>query len=694
MNEVITYAHTRDITLPGNAGTLALITLDNGKDHTKPTTLGVQGMRNIHDAVNTARTRASNGEIVAVAITGKPYVFAAGADLKGVSLVATHDEARALGTNGHNTLRILGEMTVPTFAFINGAALGGGLEVALNCTHRTLSTDVNALALPETGLGLIPGWGGTYLLPRLVGIEHAISIIIDHPARNRRLRAKEAHTLGLVDVLLEPADFLEQSLAWAAQVITGDITVSRRPLDNDEQWAAALSRGFAQLDATVNHARPAPYRALELLALGPHISRDEGFTAEDDALADLIMTDEFRASIYAFHAVNAAKRPKGAPDSAHAVPLTGVGIVGAGLMAAQIAVTIAQRVDAPIIMRDLDEEKVAHGMEHVHSTLDKLVQQGRLSEQRARTIGQRVTGTTDITQFTSCSLIIEAVTEIMSVKKQVFAELEHIVSPQTIFATNTSALSITQMSAHLKHPERVVGIHFFNPVAKMPLVEVISTPTTSKEALATAFALVKDLRKTAILAHDRPGFIVNRLLVLLMGTVIKAVEQGTDLHVADQALTPLGLPMPPFALFDLVGPAVGLHVLTSLREELGDRFARSPGLERIVADGTRVVDNDPSRLGPPHVSDRLTTYFGGGDHPRHEQEVLDLVLTALTKEIGMMLDEGVAQDATDIDVAMILGAGWPFALGGITPYLDRTGYTERYLGRRLHEPGVASVPSS
>lgn len=156
MNEVITYAHTRDINLPGNAGTLALITLDNGKDHTKPTTLGVQGMRNIHDAVNTARTRASNGEIVAVAITGKPYVFAAGADLKGVSLVATHDEARALGTNGHNTLRILGEMTVPTFAFINGAALGGGLEVALNCTHRTLSTDVNALALPETGLGLIP----------------------------------------------------------------------------------------------------------------------------------------------------------------------------------------------------------------------------------------------------------------------------------------------------------------------------------------------------------------------------------------------------------------------------------------------------------------------------------------------------------------------------------------------------------
>lgn len=180
---------------------------------------------------------------------------------------------------------------------------------------------------------------------------------------------------------------------------------------------------------------------------------------------------------------------------------------------------------------------------------------------------------------------------------------------------------------------------------------------------------MKDLRKTAILAHDRPGFIVNRLLVLLMGTVIKAVEQGTDLHVADQALTPLGLPMPPFALFDLVGPAVGLHVLTSLREELGDRFARSPGLERIVADGTRVVDNDPSRLGPPHVSDRLTTYFGGGDHPRHEQEVLDLVLTALTKEIGMMLDEGVAQDATDIDVAMILGAGWPFALGGITPTL-------------------------
>jgi 3-hydroxyacyl-CoA dehydrogenase len=320
-----------------------------------------------------------------------------------------------------------------------------------------------------------------------------------------------------------------------------------------------------------------------------------------------------------------------------------------------------------------------------------------MSKDTAARITAQVHGTTDVQDFATCDFVIEAVTEVLGLKKKVFAELEGIVSPETILATNTSALSITQMAADLQHPERVVGIHFFNPVAAMPLVEVVHAEKTSDEAVATAFAVTKKLRKTSVLVKDRPGFVVNRLLVLVMGKIVEAVENGTPVEVADRATDPLGFPMPTFELFDLVGPAVGLHVLQSLREDLGDRFPASPGLEKLVADGTRVVLDAPAKGLPKPVNPEIAAVFDADGVVREGDAldaagVLDATLTALTREIGLMLDEGVVATPQQIDLCMILGAGWPFHLGGITPYLDRSGYSEKVLGRRLLPDGIANVP--
>ena len=697
--ERVTHALVRDVRLPGDLGTLALVTLDNGLDHTKPTTLGPEGIAELTGVLRAQRERARAGEIAALAVTGKPYFLAAGADLTQVATVTSRDEALALGRGGHEAYRLLGELGVPTFAFVNGVALGGGLEVALNCDYRTVASDVRALALPETGLGLVPGWGGAYLVPRLVGIEAALDVVLTRPAANKPFTAQQAASIRLVDVVLDAADFLEESVRWVARVLTGDVDVPRRPLDDAATWDAAVAAARARLDAVVHGSRPAPARALDLMAAARDATRDEAFAAEDEALADLIMSDEMRASVYAFGLVQGGKKPTGAPDPSLARRVTRVGVVGAGLMASQIALLFAQRLGVPVVMRDLDEARVEQGLAAVRASVERLVATGRMSADTGARIASQVTGSTSIDVFADCDLVIEAVTEVLDLKKRVFAELEDVIAPDALLATNTSALSVTKMAADLRHPERVVGLHFFNPVAAMPLVEVVKAEQTSDEALATGFAIAGRLRKTAVLVADRPGFVVNRLLVLLLGKIVEAVENGTPVEVADRTLDQLGLPMPPFELFDLVGPAVGLHVLTSLREDLGDRFPRSPGLEKLVADGTTVVTPAPAKGLPKRVDPAVQAVFDAArehepaDAPLDEAGVLDAVLTALTVEIGHMLDEGVVTTPQQIDLCLILGAGWGFHLGGITPYLDRTGCSERVLGHRLLPDGLANVPT-
>jgi 3-hydroxyacyl-CoA dehydrogenase/enoyl-CoA hydratase/carnithine racemase len=682
-NEVVTKALLRQVSVPGLDRPAALITLDNGFDHTKPNSLGPVGLASLAAAIDAAL--AANPSFVAV--TGKPYIFCVGADVTGMPLLQTREQALEIGRYGHRVFAKLKDAGVPTFAFVNGAAMGGGLELALHCHYRTLSTGVAALALPEVSLGLVPGWGGTQLLPNLVGIINAAQVIIQNPLmQNKMLRPQQAHDMGISDVLLEPADFLERSLEWAASVVRGGVAVQRQEVDRSDMWETVLAFAKQQLDDRIHGGPPAPYRALELLGLAKSSSFAEGTAAEDEALADLVMGEELRSGLYSFDLVQRrAKRPAGAPSRELARPVTKVGLVGAGLMASQLALLVARRLEVPVVLTDLDQARVDKGVSYVHTEINKLVSKKRLDEGKAAKLRGLISGSVDKGAFADASLVIEAVFEDLAVKKQVWAEVEKIVSPECVLATNTSSLSVTAMAADLAHPERVVGLHFFNPVAVMPLLEIVRAEKTDDATLATAFAVGKELKKSCVLVKDAPAFVVNRLLTCFLGEIFAAVDAGTPPEVANSSVDALGLPMRPLELLQLVGPTVGYHVGAVMHAAFPDRFGVSENMKRIAESGLPVlVEGD--------LNPALTSQLVVGDAPQTGDEVRDSALAALATEIRLMLDEGLVADPQDIDLCMIMGAGWPFHLGGITPYLDRSGIAEKVTGRRFLPKGVASLP--
>jgi len=674
--EVVTRALVRDVALPYGAGTKALITLDNGHDHTRPNTFGPAGLLALRDALDSV---AARNDIVAVGVTGKPFIFAAGADLGVAALIRARDEALAVGRLGHEVFRRFGELSVPSFAFVNGAALGGGLELALHCSYRTISSGVTAVAFPECFLGLLPGWGGTYLLPRLIGPAQALKLIVENPlSQNRMLAGPEAFSLGVADALFEPADFLACSLRWAARVLTGSAAVPRSIPAEDWEAAAASARFFA--DGKLHGAAPAPYRAIDLVAAARDRSRDEGFTAEDEGLADLLLGDELQAGLYAFDLTQKrARHAAGAPHAVSARPVTKVGVVGAGLMAAQIALLFARRLEVPVVLTDLDQARLDAGVGHVHGEIAKLASRGRISADAAARLTGLVTGSLTKDVFADADFVIEAVFEEVTVKQRVFAEVEAVVGPDCVLATNTSSLSVTEMAAGLAHPSRVVGFHFFNPVAMMPLVEVIRGAATDDATLATALAVGKALKKNCVLVKDSPAFVVNRLLTRFLGEIIATVDEGTPFQVAEHAPDPLGLPVSPFLLLQLVGPAVALHVGETLHAAFPDRFGVSPKLRALVEAGHTAVYRPDFSVDPA-----VAAILDGGDRPSTPEQVRERALEALAEEIRLMLDEAVVAAPEDIDLCMILGAGWPFHLGGITPYLDRSGIAEKVTGTRFH----------
>jgi 3-hydroxyacyl-CoA dehydrogenase/enoyl-CoA hydratase/carnithine racemase len=587
-------------------------------------------------------------------ITGKPFVFAAGADITEFP-GATRELAVEGSRAGHELFGRIRALPYPTVAAVNGACLGGGVELALHCSARTISTAVRHFACPECFLGIVPAWGGTQLVPHLVGAETAVKFIVANAMRqNRMLSGPDAFELGFADRLLAPAEFLDESLAFARSLAGDSHRDSRRDSHSD---AEVIRKARGRLDGQVHGAAPAPYRALDLIegALSGW-SLEEGYRAEEEAVADLLPGREAQASLYAFDLVERrAKNPPGKPQ-AEPRPLRKLGIVGAGLMAAQLGALFLRRLELPIAMRDVSEEALASARETIEEELAEQVARGRYDEGKARFLASLVTTSTTCDDFADCDLVLEAVFEELDVKRDVFRELRETVGPDCVLATNTSSLSVAEMGAD-------VGIHFFNPVAVLPLVELVRTDATTEEQLATAWAFAERLRKRPVLVRDAPAFVVNRVLTRLMSVVLDALEHGTTPDEADDAILRLGLPMAPSVLLQMVGPRVANHVLETLHAAYPDRFQPSQTLRNYAQgrDGIAVKEQAP----------------------RDQEQILDQALDAVADEIHHLLEEGVVTEAADVDTALLLGAGWPFWLGGITKYLDQTGRSERMFGRTL-----------
>ena len=693
-DEVITESFVRDVALP-SGGTLALITLDNGRDHTRPNTLGPRTLERFGAVLDELTARAAAGEIAAVGVTGKQFIFAAGADLSKVSTLATAENARLMAQYGHFILGKLSTVGVPSFAFVNGLALGGAMEIALHCSYRTVDSSAAALAFPEVFLGIIPGWGGATIVPNLIGIEQALEVVVSNPLKNNRmLKPKQATEMGLFDQMFGAASFLEESLAWADRVLTGKTKVERPhvpgKLERLTKWPAAIKIARDMLKARIGTAAKSPYVALDLLSAAKDNDLQRGFEREDDALAELIAGDQFVASIYAFDLVQKrAKRPAGAPDKSLAKPVQKVGVIGAGLMASQFALLFARKLRVPVIITDIDQARVDKGIAHIRGEVDKMQEKGRLTQDDANQVKALVSGTTDKILFADCDWVIEAVFEELGVKQQVFAEIEPIISETAVMATNTSSLSVEEIGANLAHPERLVGFHFFNPVAVMPLIEVVNTPATDDETLATAMGVARKLGKSAVISADRPGFVVNRLLAKVMGEAARALDEGTPLPVVERSLAGIGLPMGPFELIDLVGWKVAAHVQDTMVAAFPERFYASPNLHALAEIDSALVKTKQGKVEDLSKSAKKALKFGNS--PVTESDILRRVEDELAGEIKIMLDEGVVAAAEDIDLCLILGAGWPFQAGGATPYLDRVGASERVFGATFHNPRIAAA---
>ena len=643
--------------LATHVGPVALVTIDNGADWRKPNTFGEAALRSLQEALDRLRTRDWRGLLV----TGKPFVFAAGADITLFPGI-TPERAREGAAAGHELFGRLRELPFPTLAAVNGAALGGGLELALHCDVRTMASNVRHVGFPEVFLGLFPAWGGTQLLPRLVGASAAVKLIVDNPLRQNRLsRAADALELGLVDHVLDPVEFVDESLELLLrQIEAGE--GKRHPADLSDV-ADVVRKARARVDDVVHGQSPAPYRALELIEGAASWTLDEGYAAEAEALAELLPGPGAQASLYAYDVVERrSKRPAGIPDAAPR-RVQRVGVVGAGLMATQLATLFLRRLEVPVVLTDVDAERAEQAVESIRTELGGLVARNRLTEGKARFLGSIVTAGAETEAYAGCDLVLEAVFEELDVKREVFFALERVVSPECLLVTNTSSLSVTAMAEGLEHPERVVGLHFFNPVAVLPLVEVVRTEATDDVTLATAWHVTGKLGKRGVLVKDAPAFVVNRMLTRQSSVLMQALESGNTFEETDEAALRLGIPMPPSALLAMVGPRVANHVLHTLNAAYPDRFPLSPTLQAL-ADGE--LPSLEARDGRASVD-----------------EIHARILEALADEARHILDEGVVATAAEIDACLILGAGYPFFRGGITKHLDQTGVSQRVTGAPL-----------
>jgi 3-hydroxyacyl-CoA dehydrogenase/enoyl-CoA hydratase/3-hydroxybutyryl-CoA epimerase len=634
-----------------------------------------------------------------VILSGKPGTFVAGADIEELGGLTDESQVLALLERGHSFTRRLGALPCPTVAAIEGACLGGGLELAMACDFRVAAdTPKTRLGQPEVQLGLIPGLGGTQRLPRLIGVPDALDLILT----GKRVDARKARRLGLVDDTCAPEDLREAALRFVERgqraVRHGKKPLAKRAADLAARTPGAkklvYGKAREQVMAKTGGHYPAPLVALDIVREGMELPLDRALQLEAGAFTRLVTSDVAKNLIGIFFMKNDVEGRAG-ELAAKGRTVERIGVLGAGLMGGGIAQVLAQE-GRQVVVKDRDEASLARGLEGISKVFAERVRRHRMSDVEKKTAMARIHTTTEDRPFERTDFVIEAVFEDLEVKHSVIREIEGVAPERLIFASNTSTIPIARLAEASRRPENVVGMHFFSPVHKMPLLEVIRHPATSEETLATTVAIGREMGKTVIAVNDGPGFFTSRVLGPFVNEAAWILTQGASIEAVDRALRGWGWPVGPLELLDEVGLDIAHHAGEVMLPYLGQRVAPPPVLGRMIEDGRKgrkagkgFYDYSGKEKRPdPKVYELL----GWKAHEVPAEEIVERCWLQMLNEVARTIEDGVIENPVDIDVGVIFGFGFPPFRGGILKAADRLGiaavveklegYAERY-GERL-----------
>jgi 3-hydroxyacyl-CoA dehydrogenase/enoyl-CoA hydratase/3-hydroxybutyryl-CoA epimerase len=626
-------------------------------------------------------------------MTGKKGIFIAGADIKEIVTITDLDEGVSVSKQGHRVFDKLAALPFPTIAVIDGACMGGGTEMSLACTYR-LATDNprTKIAQPEVNIGLFPGWGGTQRLPRLIGLQRSLDIILT----GRNLDGMRAYRSGVVDKVIPKEQVHQTAIKFALDVVNGvDVLAKSRSrrkqkgpvpliLEKNPLGRALVYRIAKKnvLKKTKGHY-PAPLSALESVKRGFRKSLAKGMKIEARLFGPMIISPVSKNLIKIFFWTEGVKKENGtANPDVITKSVNKAASLGAGVMGGGVAQLFASR-NIPIRVKDINYDAVSKAYQQAASVLKGKVKRRRITKLEFQQILERITGTIDYSGFKTVDFVVEAIVEDLEIKKSVFSDLENHIDDNTIVVSNTSSLRIDDMASAFKYPQRFAGMHFFNPVHMMPLVEVIRGKDTSDETVATTFQLAKKLGKTPVVVGDGPGFLVNRLLLPYMVEAVSLLEEGQSPEKLDQSLEKFGMPMGPIELFDEVGIDVAFKVAKILSATMGDRMAESPMLENMVKDnrlGKKSGRGFYKYEGKKKISDpQITSYIEVRKNSHlNEEDLINRMVYPMINEAARCLDEKIASRPQDVDLGMIFGTGFAPFRGGLLSFADTEGVTKVY----------------
>ncbi|WP_259368084.1 fatty acid oxidation complex subunit alpha FadJ [Colwellia sp. BRX8-9] len=675
--------------------TFTLIRQDNGIAHLVMDVIG-ESMNTLKaefsEEIDTVLKEIRNDNTIkgVVLISGKKDSFVAGADINMLASCQSASEATALSRNGQMIFDQIENLSIPVVAAINGACLGGGLELAMACHARICSDNgKTALGLPEVQLGLLPGSGGTQRLPKLVGIQKALDMMLT----GKQLRAKQALKMGLV-VDVVPNSILisaAENLVLAAQGKASKIKKSQRKisvLDKALEGNAVgrkiiFNQATKSVLAKTKGNYPSPLKIIDSVRSGIEKSSVSGYQTEADHFGELVMSPESAQLRQIFFATTDMKKEQGI-EGVNAKPISQIGVLGGGLMGGGIAFVSATKANVDVRIKDIAPQGISHAMKYGYDILNKKVKRRFMLKSEMQKQLAKITGCVDYSGFKNVDMVIEAVFEDLSLKQKMVDDMESICAEDTIFASNTSSLPIGQIAAKALRPENVIGLHYFSPVDKMPLAEIIAHSKTSDQTISTTVAFAKKQGKTPIVVKDKAGFYVNRILAPYMNEAALLLLEGESIGKLDKALVKFGFPVGPIQLLDEVGIDIGAKIGPILQAELGDRFAAPEAFNKLIADkrlGKKVQkgfylykDKNGKKVTKKLVDESVYPLLNIiiKDQKTNDELVQRCVFMMLN-EAARCLDEGIIRNARDGDIGAIFGIGFPPFLGGPFHYIDTLG---------------------